>query len=183
MKQMLLNKDDTVLLIIDIQVKLWNAMYNREEVEKNTPILVELAKKAGIPILVTEQYKKGMGPTIKAVAEKLEGVEGIEKLCFNCLDLEEFRDKLASLKRKTLLIAGIEAHICILQTALAALNLDFDVHIVADATGSRTEKNHSIGLERMRDGGCTITSAEAAVFEVIKEAGSPLFKEMLKLIK
>ena len=110
-------------------------------------------------------------------------VEEIEKLSFNCFDVEVFRDRLFSVDRKTLLIAGIESHICVLQTALAAIEHGFRVHIVADATGSRTEKNHKIGIERMRDAGCVITSAETAAFEIIKEAGTPLFKEMLKIIK
>lgn len=179
----LLNPEDTILLVIDIQEKLWNVMYNKEEIEKNSLLLIEMANRTGIPVLMTEQYKKGIGPTIKAVEEKLKGSEGIEKHCFNCFDVEAFNERLASLQKKTLLIAGMEAHICVLQTALTAREQTYKVHVVADATGSRTEKNHKIGLERMRDAGCTITSAEAAVFEVIKEAGSPLFKEMLKIIK
>lgn len=183
MKPSILNKDDVVLLIIDIQENLWNAMYNKEEIEKNTTILLELARKAGIPVVVTEQYKKGIGPTIRSVSERLEVLEGVEKLCFNCFDVEGFRNKLSLFDRKTLLITGQEAHICVLQTALTAVANGYTVHIVADATGSRTERNHEIGLERMRDSGCVITSTEAAVFEVVKEAGTPLFKEMLKLIK
>lgn len=172
-----------MLLIIDIQEKLWNAMYNKEEIEKNAVILAELASKAGIPVILTEQYKKGMGPTITNVEGRLKDVEPIEKLCFNSFDVEPFKDRLTSFHRKTLLITGMEAHICILQTALAALGHDYAVHVVADATGSRSEKNHSIGIERMRGAGCVITSTETAVFEIIKEAGTPLFKEMLKLIK
>ncbi len=179
----LLNPEDTILLIIDVQERLWNVMYNKEEIEKNSVLLIEMALRTGIPILMTEQYKKGIGPTIKAVDERLKDVEGIEKHCFNCFDVEAFNERLSASQKKTLLIAGMEAHICVLQTALAAREHNYRVHIVADSTGSRTEKNHEIGLERMRDAGCTITSAEAAVFEVIKEAGSPLFKEMLKIIK
>lgn len=183
MNQLLLNPNDTVLLIIDIQERLWNAMYNKEEIEKNAGILAELAIKAVIPIVYTEQYKKGIGPTIKTVDEKVMDVQGIEKLCFNCFDEEDFKDRLFSSERRTLLICGIEAHICVLQTALTAIEKGFTVHIVADATGSRTERNHHTGIERMRDAGCVITSTEAAVFEVVKEAGTPLFKEMLALIK
>ena len=183
MKQPLLNKDDTVLVIIDIQENLWNAMYNKEEIEKNAGTLVELAIKAEIPILLTTQYKKGIGPTIKGLNEKLIDVEETEKLCFNSFDSEQFKDRALSSGRKTFLIAGMETHVCVLQTALSALDHDFNVHIVADATGSRTEKNHHIGLERMRDAGCVITSTEAAIFEVVKEAGTLVFKGMLKLIK
>lgn len=181
--QPLLKKDDTVLVIIDIQENLWNAMYNKDEIERNAGTLVELAIKAEIPILLTTQYKKGIGPTIKSLNEKLIDVEETEKLCFNCFDSEQFKDRALSLGRKTLLIAGMETHICILQTALSALDQGFIVHIVADATGSRTEKNHHIGLERMRDAGSVVTSTETAVFEIIKEAGTPLFKEMLRIIK
>ncbi len=183
MRRNLLNREDTALLIIDIQENLWNAMYNRDEIEKNARTLVELATKVEIPIILTAQYKKGIGPAIKSLNERLIDVEEIEKLSFNCFDVEPFRDRLFSVDRKTLLIAGIEAHICVLQTALAAVEHGFRVHIVADATGSRTEKNHKIGLERMRDAGCVITSAETAAFEIIKEAGTPLFKDMLKIIK
>lgn len=179
----LLKREDTVLLIIDIQENLWNAMYNRDEIEKSAGILVELATKAEIPIILTAQYKKGIGPTIKSLNERLIDVEEIAKLSFNCFDVEPFRNRLFSLDRKTLIIVGIEAHICVLQTALIAVDQGFTVHIVADATGSRTEKNHKIGLERMRDAGCVITSAEATAFEIIKEAGTPLFKDMLKIIK
>jgi len=183
MRSNLLNREDTALLIIDIQENLWNAMYNRDEIEKNARTLVELATKIEIPIILTAQYKKGIGPAIKSLNERLIDVEEIEKLSFNCFDVEPFRDRLFSVDRKTLLIAGIEAHICVLQTALAAVEHEFRVHIVADATGSRTEKNHKIGIERMRDAGCVITSAETAAFEFIKEAGTPLFKDMLKIIK
>lgn len=183
MRHSILNQEDTVLLIIDIQERLWNAMYNKEEIEKNAGILVELASNSGIPVILTEQYKKGMGPTITSIAERLKGIDSIEKLCFNSFEVEPFKDRLSSLHRKTLLITGMEAHICILQTALAAIGHDYAVHVVADATGSRTEKNHSIGLERMRGAGCVITSTETAVFEIVREAGTPLFKEMLKLIK
>lgn len=178
-----LTSENSALIVIDVQENLWSAMYNKEEIEKNTPILVELAKKAGIPMLVTEQYKKGIGPTIKTIDEKLAGIEKIDKLCFNSFAVEEFEKKLAALNRKTLIMTGIEAHICVLQTALAAIGHNYNVHVVADATGSRTEKNHKTGIDRMRDAGCVITSTEMAVFEVVKEAGTPLFKEMLKLIK
>ena len=183
MRHFILKQEDTALLIIDIQENLWNVMYNKDEIEKNARILVELATKVEIPIIPTAQYKKGIGPAIKSLNERLIDVEEIEKLSFNCFDVEVFRDRLFSVDRKTLLIAGIESHICVLQTALAAIEHGFRVHIVADATGSRTEKNHKIGIERMRDAGCVITSAETAAFEIIKEAGTPLFKEMLKIIK
>lgn len=183
MKNLLLNPADTILLIIDIQERLWSAMYNKEEIEKNAGILVELAIKADIPTIYTEQYKKGIGHTIKSIDKKVVDVQGIEKLCFNCFDAEDFKERLFSSERRTLLICGLEAHICVLQTALAAVEKGFIVHIVADATGSRTERNHHTGIERMRDAGCVITSTEAAVFEVVKEAGTPLFKEMLALIK
>lgn len=183
MKQLLLNPADTILVFIDIQENLWNAIYNKEEIEKNAGTLVELAIKAEIPILLTTQYKKGIGPTIKSLNEKLIDVEETEKLCFNCFDSEQFKDRALSSGRRSFLIAGMETHVCVLQTALSALDQGFNVHIVADATGSRTEKNHNIGLERMRDARGVITSTETAVFEIIKEAGTPLFKEMLKLIK
>jgi nicotinamidase-related amidase len=183
MGRFLLGAKDTVLLIIDIQENLWNAMYNKDEIEKNAGTLVELASRSGIPVILTEQYKKGIGPTIKSLNERLPHVPGIEKLSFNCFDVEPFRGRLLSSDRKTLLIAGMEAHICVLQTALTAIEEGYRVHIVSDATGSRTEKNHHAGIERMRDAGCVITSAEMAVFEVVKEAGTPLFKDMLKLIK
>lgn len=183
MKNLFLNPDDTILLIIDIQERLWSAMYNKKEIEKNAGVLAGLAIKTDIPIIYTEQYKKGIGPTIKTIDEKVVDVQGIEKLCFNCFDSGDFKDRIFSSERKTLLICGIEAHICILQTALAALEKGFAVHIAADATGSRTDRNHNIGIGRMRDAGCIITSTEAAIFEVIKEAGTPLFKDMLALIK
>lgn len=183
MRHSILKQEDTILLVIDIQERLWNAMYNKEEIERNAGMLVELASRTGIPIILTEQYKKGMGGTIPSIGERMKGTEAIEKLCFNSFDSDLFKDMLSSLHRKTLLITGMEAHICILQTALAAIGHDYAVHVVADATGSRTERNHNIGLERMRDAGCVVTSAETAAFEIIKEAGTPLFKEMLKLVK
>lgn len=183
MRHSILTQEDTVLLIIDIQENLWNAMYNKEEIEKNSGILIDLAIKSEIPIVLTTQYKKGIGPTIKSLNDRLIDIEEIEKICFNCFEVEQFKDRVLSSGRKNLLIAGMEAHICVLQTALAALEHGFTVHIVADATGSRTEKNHNIGLERMRDAGCVITSTEASVFEVVREAGTQLFKDMLKLIK
>jgi nicotinamidase-related amidase len=183
MKPCLLDPDDTILILIDIQENLWNVMYNRGEIEGNAGILTDLAIKTEMPIVLTTQYKRGIGPTIKSLNERLIDLDEIEKLCFNCFDTDQFRDRVFSTGRKTLLIAGIEAHICVLQTALRAIEQGFTVHVVADATGSRTVKNHKIGLGRMRDAGCVITSTEAAAFEVIREAGTPLFKDMLKLIR
>lgn len=174
-----------ILVAIDLQEKLVPAIANAAAVTRNAQLLLRLAGILGIPILATTQYAHGLGATVAPVAELLGPIAPIDKIEFNCFAREEFRTTLQSLPghRTTLLICGIEAHICVLQTALGALGSGYLVHVPADATGSRTEPNCRLGLDRMRDAGCVISSTEIALYELLGQAGTPAFKQMLPYIK
>jgi len=179
----LLSKDGAVLLIIDIQEKLFPHMHKKEEVSKNVRRLIKFVKVVGIPIVLTEQYPKGLGRTIREIKELIPEVKPIEKVEFSCLGSEEFRGALKRLDAKTLILTGIETHICVSQTAIEALDMGYGVHVVSDATSSRREEDRTVGIERMRQGGAVISSTEMLIYEVLRRAGTKEFKEALRLVK
>jgi len=179
----LLSKDGAVLLIIDIQEKLFPHIHKKEEVSKNVRRLIKFVKVVGIPIVLTEQYPKGLGRTIREIKELIPEVKPIEKVEFSCLGSEEFRGALKRLDAKTLILTGIETHICVSQTAIEALDMGYGVHVVSDATSSRREEDRTVGIERMRQGGAVISSTEMLIYEVLRRAGTKEFKEVLRLVK
>ena len=179
----LLSKDGAVLLIIDIQEKLFPHIHKKEEVSKNVRRLIKFMKIVGIPIVLTEQYPKGLGRTIREIKELIPEVKPIEKVEFSCLGSEEFRGVLKRLDAKTLILTGIETHICVSQTAIEALDMGYGVHVVSDATSSRREEDRTVGIERMRQSGAVISSTEMLIYEVLRRAGTKEFKEALRLVK
>ncbi|MCS6988737.1 MAG: hydrolase [Chloroherpetonaceae bacterium] len=179
----MLELDDTVLLIIDVQGKLATLMHERETLFKNLSRLIEGAQVLGVPILLTEQYPKGLGETAPELKALMPDVKPIEKLSFSCFGEEKFVEAFESLGREQVLVAGIEAHICVYQTVADLLEEGFDVHCVADAISSRAKENREIGLARMKDEGATITSTEMCLFELMRVASGPTFKTISALVK
>jgi len=175
-----ISREDSLLVIIDMQERLVPAVGQPEKIVTNVRRLIALADTLGLPIVVTEQEK--LGRTIDEIAERIPGLSPISKIAFNCFFCEPFVRRIEQFQRKTLIIAGIEAHICVTQTALWA-DPEFRVHVVGDAISSRATDNVSLAIERMRSSGVTITSTEMAIYELLGKAGTEEFKAMLPHVK
>ncbi len=180
-----LEVDQCALVVVDIQQKLLPPIFNKEELVRNSQLLIRLAKILSIPILLTTQYSKGLGATVPEIASLLNGTQAIDKAEFGCFGSERFRSALKALpgNRNTVLLCGMETHICVMQTALGALNEGYLVHVASDAVGSRAEWNWTVGLGRMRDAGVVISSTEMMMYELLRCSGTPAFKELLPYLK
>jgi nicotinamidase-related amidase len=183
MKKFFLDKDDTALVIIDIQERLAAIMKQREAVVNNCLHLVEIAKIMNIPIVVTEQYPKGLGRTVEEIVKAVPDYKPIEKLTFSCCDELAFLKEIKALDKKTVMISGMETHVCILQTCIGLVRDGYNVHIVRDAICSRTKENWKTAIEFMRDAGAVITCTETVLFQLLKIAGTEEFKAISKRIK
>lgn len=173
----------SLLVVIDMQDRLLQAISNFESVLDQTVRMVKYAKAIDVPVLMTEQYRKGLGSSNPLLLNEVPESNIIEKVTFSAFDCPEFVKSLNQKKPHTLVIAGVESHICVCQTALAALELGYDVRILADAVGSRTEFNKEIGIEKMKQAGALIESTESILYEWLKQAGTPEFKSILPLVK
>ncbi len=171
------------LAVVDVQGKLAQLMHGKEALFKNVQVLVQAAKILGIPILWCQQVPDALGPTIPEVARLLTDIEPINKSVFSCCGADQFIGKLNESSRSQVLLCGIEAHICVYQTAADLLNKGFDVSVVADAVSSRTVDNKQIALNRLAAEGASITSVEMALFELLRTAEHPKFRQIAKLIK
>ena len=180
-----LEANQCALLVIDIQEKLLPPIFQKERMVKNSQLLIRLASILRIPAVMTVQYPKGLGNTVPEIASLLPGTEPIDKQMFSCFGSEVFCSLLKRLpgQRNTLLLCGMECHICVAQTALAALREGYIVHVASDAVSSRAEWNWKIGLERMRAAGAVISSTEMMIYELLRSSGSPAFKEMLPYLR
>lgn len=178
-----LTAQNTALVVIDVQEKLMNAMPRRAETIAGIQKLISAANVLNIPTLVTLQYVKGLGPLVPELAGITSGISTMEKLAISCCGSGEFTEALKQLRRKRVLLCGIESHVCVQQTAIDLMTLDYFVYIAADAICSRHETDHSVAIERMRDCGAVITTVESAVFEMMREAGTAQFKQVLQLFK
>lgn len=178
--QGLITRDNCVLVIIDVQEKLIPVISNKERVVENIVRLASFARIIGMPVILTEQTR--LGPTLLEAKKELSHVQPINKIHFNCFFCKEFSDEIEKTGRKTLIVAGVEAHICVAQTALYALP-DFNVHIISDAVSSRTPENRHVALERMRGAGAIISSTEMFIYELLRGAGTDEFKAVLQLVK
>lgn len=176
----MLKKDDALVAIIDMQERLLQVITERERVVENVLKLVKFARMIGLPIILTEQ--QNLGETTSEIGAELDDIQPIIKLEFDCFESPAFADRIRQLNRNTLIIAGIEAHICVAQTALHALT-DYETHVVSDATSSRSRHNWKVAIERMRHAGVTITSTEMVIYELLGKAGTDQFREALKLVK
>lgn len=175
--------DNALLVIVDVQGKLAHTMYEKEALFHNLQKLIAGAQVLEIPVLWVEQNPKGLGPTIAEVAQLLPDLEPIAKLSFSCCGSDRFMRALKAAKRKQVLVAGIETHVCVYQTALDLLDLGYKVEVVADAVSSRTAQNRRIGLEKIREAGASLTSTETALFELLRVAEGLKFKEILKIVR
>jgi nicotinamidase-related amidase len=180
-----LDAGQCALVVIDIQEKLLPAVLNREELVRNSRTLIRLATVLEIPVLLTTQYSRGLGTTVPEIAELLPRTKAIDKVEFGCFGGDAFRTALHELPGHptTVLLCGMESHICVMQTALGALENGYMVHVAADAIGSRTDLNWRLGLERMESAGCVISSTEMMMYELLRRSGTAAFKEMLLYIK
>ena len=179
----LLSKEGATLIIIDIQEKLFPHIHKREEVSENVRRLIKFARIMGIPIVLTEQYPKGLGPTIREIKELIPRVKPIEKVEFSCLLSSAFRERLSELHARSLVLTGIEAHICVAQTAIEALTEGYRVYVVSDAVSSRRREDKTVAIERMRQHGAVIVTGEMLMYEILRKAGTPEFKKVLELVK
>lgn len=174
-----LDPERAILVVIDVQEAFRKAVPSFDEVAAATATLVQGADAIGIPIVVTEQYPKGLGETVPAVAEHLpEGVERLDKVRFSAAEAEGF--DLG--ERDQALVCGIETHVCVSQTVLDLLEEDVEVHVAADAVGSRFERNKELGLARMERSGALLTSVEMALFELLGGSDAEAFKRVQKLV-
>jgi len=180
-----LDASQCALVVIDIQEKLLPPIFQKDQLVRNSQLLIRAAGILKIPTLMSTQYAKGLGGTVPEVASLLPGVEAIDKTLFSCFGSDAFCSLLKRLpgQRNTLLLCGMESHICVTQTALAALREGYMVHVASDAVSSRTEWNWKIGLERMRAAGAVISSTEMMIYELMRSSSSAAFKELLPHLK
>ena len=171
------------LTVVDVQGKLAQLMHGREALFKNIQILVWATKILEIPILWCQQCPDALGPTVPEIAQLLADIEPINKSAFSCCGDELFNARLKELARNQILLCGIETHVCIYQTAVDLLRQDFNVNVIADAVSSRAPENKQIALNRLAVEGANITCTEMALFELLKTAEHPKFRQIAKLIK
>jgi nicotinamidase-related amidase len=176
-------REESIGLIIDIQERLFPFIHENELVLKNTSTLIKGLQAVGIPILVTQQYTKGLGSTLQPLKDALGTEEYIEKMAFSCCDDNGFMAELKKLNRRFVIVAGIESHVCVLQTVIDLLESDFQPVVVEDCISSRNLNDKLIAVARMRSEGAIITTYESLLFEVLRYSGTPEFKEISKLVK
>ena len=190
-----LTPQNSALVVIDVQEKLMNVMPRRAELIGAMQRLIGAARVLNIPTIVTAQYIKGVGPVCAEIVEATQAgtpssaeaaagkpVPPIEKLTFSCCGSEEFMRTVKDLRRQRLILCGIETHVCVQQTAIDLMK-DYFVYVCADAVGSRHEIDYPVAIERLRDCGAVITTVESAVFELLRQAGTDQFKQVLPLFK
>lgn len=179
-----LETGNAALVVIDVQEKLCQAMDEKvlKQLLKNAGILMDAAAELNIPIMVTEQYVKGLGETLAELKNRATA-PAVEKMSFSCCGEAAFVDKMKALGRTQIIIVGMECHVCVLQTVIELLDAGFTVHLVKDAVMSRRKENWQVGIETARDAGAVITSTEAALFQLLKVAGTDSFKKLSKLVR
>ncbi len=174
-----LQRERTTLVVIDVQEAFRKAVGDFDEVARKSAILIQGARALGIPVVVTEQYPRGLGDTVPEVLEHLDGVERLPKSAFSAARADGFDLH----GRGQALVCGIETHVCVSQTVLDLLGSGVDVHVATDAVASRTAENRATGLHRMEAAGATLSSVEMALFELVGTAGTPEFKTVQGLVK
>jgi nicotinamidase-related amidase len=180
-----LDPEQCALIVVDIQEKLLPAISNKELLVKNAQLLIRLAGMLDIPIMVSTQYARGLGGTVPEISTLVPDAIILDKTEFGCFNNSGFCSEVKKLpgNRTTVLICGMETHICVMQTALGAMNQGYIVHVASDAVGSRSEWNYHIGLNRMQDAGAVISSTEMMMYELLRSSSSPTFKELLPYLK
>ena len=176
-------KTHTAALIIDIQERLFPLIWEHEKLVRNIPILIEGMKVLGIPVFVTEQYVKGLGLTVQPVATALGELKRYEKMSFSCCDDPAIMEDIAVSGKDMIIIAGIESHVCILQTVIDLNHNGYHPVVVEDCISSRKENDKKIAVERMRQEGAIITTCESVLFELLRFSGTEQFKGISRLVK
>jgi hypothetical protein len=180
----MLRPERTVIVAVDLQERLLPAIADRDRVVRNTVLILRLAEVLGLPVVLTTQYRKGLGETVAEVRDAAPNIEPLDKTSFGCFQDEAFLRRLSELGgRDQLVVTGVESHICVAQTVLGALEKSYQAHVVSDAVGSRTEENREVGLRRMERAGALISSAEMCVYELLGRSDAPAFKKMLPHLK
>lgn len=179
----MLTLTDTILICIDWQGNLAQSMYRKEDLFKNLQKLISGLQILDIPILWTEQNPQKLGPTLSEIANLISHLKPISKMSFSCCGNEEFLRVLKAHTRKHVLLAGIETHVCVYQTAVDLISMGYEVQVVADCVSSRTLENKTIGLEKIKTIGATLTTMEMVLFELLRTAEAPKFKEIAKIVK
>ncbi len=180
---MRINRENTIAIVIDMQEKLLPHIDNHEAIKDNCIKLIRGLKIMDVPMLVTQQYTKGLGPTVTEVTEAIENLSYIEKTTFSCYREPNFVDLLQSSAKRNVIIVGIESHVCVLQTTLDLIYNNYNPIVLTDATGSRHAEDRRISHWRMRDVGAIMSTTESILFELLKQAGSDEFKAISKLVK
>ncbi|MBU0514679.1 MAG: hydrolase [Proteobacteria bacterium] len=178
-----LDRRRTSLVVIDVQDKLMGVMGRRERMTDGLLKLCHLANTFDLPLILTEQYPKWLGPTVPEIKAVLPTYAPIEKLDFDCCAVAAFNQALDAAGTKDVILTGVETHVCVLQTCRSLRDKGFGVHVPQDAVDSRTEENWRVGLDLMKDLGAVITSAETVIFQMLERAGTPEFKAMMKVVK
>jgi nicotinamidase-related amidase len=182
----ILRREDTLLVVVDMQEPFLRGIHDRERLLGNVRLLIQAAAILNVPILPTVQYAERMGGIVPEVTEAFPDFAScvpVNKLCFSCAGAEGIGEGIASFDRRQLLLCGVETHICVSQTALDLAAQGYQVHVAADAVSARSLEKHKLGMERMRDSAVLPCAAEAAVYELLREAGTPEFKAILTLVK
>lgn len=174
---------ETALVLVDVQGRLATMMHRSDELFANIRKLISGAKLLGIPILWNEQLPDKLGETVPEIKAELSGLSPLTKSCFSCCGNPEFMKALGAHKRRSVLVCGIETHICVFQTCRDLIDADYQVHLAADAVSSRTERNRDIAIDRIKDLGGVITSVEMALFELLQTADGKRFRDIIKIIK
>lgn len=180
-----LEADQCALIVVDMQEKLLPPIWEKERLVRNVQLLIRLAGILKIPSLVTTQYAKGLGNIVPEIAAMLPDAPPIDKVMFSCFGSDVFCSLLKRLpgQRTTVLLCGMETHICVMQTAMGALREGYLVHVASDAVSSRAELNWRIGLDRMRAAGAILSSTEMMIYELLRSSGAPAFRELLPYLK
>lgn len=179
----MLTTDQTILIIVDVQGNLAQAMHDKDVLFQNLKNIISGCRVLEIPILWAEQLPEKLGPTLPEIATLLSGLSPLAKASFSCFQDPGIKQALVGSGRKQVLLVGIEAHVCIYQTSLDLLAHNYTVEVVTDAVSSRTKENKKIGIKKMRDAGVGITSVEMALFELLGDADSPKFRDLIRIIK
>ena len=176
-------KEDSMAVIIDMQEKLTPHVQNHKDLTEKMKILLKGLRALEVPLIVTEQYRKGLGPTIPEVTEVLAGLKPLEKTAFSCLDSEKFTKVLEENNRKHVIVAGIETHVCVLQTVMDLSSKGYQPIVIEDCVSSRRTADKEIAMKRMIQEGALVSSYESILFELCRYAGTETFKKISKLVK
>ncbi|HEY9679241.1 MAG TPA: hydrolase [Drouetiella sp.] len=171
------------MLVVDVQESFRKHIEGFDAMVKNIVIMVEAAKILSVPVIVTEQYPKGLGHTVAEITNVLGDHQLFEKSCFSCCRADDFVKGLESTQRRSVLVTGIEAHVCVNQTVHDLLQINYAPHLITDAISSRTSQNKQIGIEKMLSSGAHISSVEMSLFEMLVESGTDEFKAVQRLVK